>query len=67
MTFELGTFLIKPIVEELADGRFGIGERDQAVPDIARGGNIEVLADAAGAAAIVGDGHDRGDADIVRA
>ena len=61
MAAELRTFLVESVREKLADRRFGVRERDQAVPYIARRRDIELLADAAGAATIVGYRHDRRD------
>ena len=49
-------------MEELADGRLGVGERDETVAEVARSWDAEFLAQATGRAAVVGDGHDRGDA-----
>ena len=39
---------------------FGIGEGNEAVPDVARGNHVELLAQAAGAAPIIRHGDDGG-------
>ena len=50
------------VLEQLADQRLVLGQRRQAVADVAGRRHAEVAAQAAGAAAVVGGGDDRGDA-----
>src|SRR4029079_19177454 len=56
---ELRAFLVESIREELADRRLRVRERDQATSDIAGSRNVELLADAAGAATVVRHRHNR--------
>ena len=51
----------KAVVEQLLHGGLGIGQRHDAVADIARRQHPQILAQHAGAAAVVGDGDDGGD------
>ena len=51
----------KAVVEQLLHGGLGIGQRHDAVADIARRQHSQILAQHAGAAAVVGDGDDGGD------
>jgi hypothetical protein len=49
------------VLKELAEEVFILRERDHAVADVARGEDVEVFAEAAGGATVVGDGDDRGE------
>lgn len=51
----------KAVIEQLLHGRLRIGKRHNTVADIARRKHSEVLPEHTGAAAVVRDGHDRGD------
>ena len=48
------------VLEDLAHERLRVRERDDAVADVADGRDPELLAQHAGRATVVGDGHDRG-------
>ena len=49
------------VAEEVAHERLRVGQRGDAVPDVADGRDAELLAQRAGRAAVVGHGHDRGE------
>ena len=49
------------VLEQLAHQRLGVGERRDAVADVADRRDAELLAQHAGRAAVVGDRHDRGE------
>ena len=51
----------KAVIEQLLHGRLRIGKRHNTVADIARRKHSEVLPEHTGAAAVVRDGHNRGD------
>src|SRR3954471_12045793 len=55
---KLGTCLIEAILKEAGHKRFVVGESDQAVANVARGGDVIRAANLAGAAAVVGDSDD---------
>ena len=48
----------KAVIEELGEKLFVLGERHQAVADVAGRKNAEIAPQAAGTAALVGDGDD---------
>ena len=62
---ELRSDAVEAVLEEPGDQGLVVGERDQTVADIAWSGNIVGGADLAGTAAVVGNGHDRGDVEVV--
>ena len=49
------------VLEEAGEQVLILGESDEAVAQVARGKNVEVFAEPAGGAAVVGDGDDRGE------
>ncbi len=51
----------EPVLEQAAHERLGVRERDDAVADVAHGRDAQLLAQHAGRAAVVRDGHDRGE------
>ena len=51
--------VLEAVLEELFHQRFRIGERDEAVPEIARRYDTEFLAQPSRRAAVVGDRHNR--------
>ena len=53
--------LREAVLEELGEQVLVLGERDHAVADVAGGKHVEVFAQAAGGAAVVGDGDDGGE------
>ena len=52
---------VEAVLEKTAEQRFVLGERDHAVANIARWQDAIFTAQSAGAAAVVGDGDDRGE------
>ena len=53
--------LVEAVLEEAGEQVLVLGERDHAVADVAWGKHLEVFAEAAGGAAVVGDGDDGGE------
>jgi hypothetical protein len=49
------------VLEEAGEESFVLGESDEAVADVAGGKHVEVFAEAAGGAAVVGDGDNGGE------
>ncbi len=60
MPGEAPVVVAEAVLEELAHRRLGLGERDEAVADVADGRDPELVAQAARRAAVVGDRDDRG-------
>ena len=59
--------LREAVLEETGEEMLVFGERDHAVADVAGGEHVEVFAEAAGGAAVVGDGDDGGEVGDERA
>ena len=59
VAFELA--LVEAELEELGEEVLVLGEGDHAVADVAGGEHLEVFAETAGGAAVVGDGDDGGE------
>jgi len=65
MASQLRSFLVEPVLEQPADERLRVGQRDDAVANVAGRRDVELLADAPSAATVVGNGDDRRNADLV--
>ena len=62
---ELRAGFAEAVLKQPGDERFVVGQRDETVPNIAGRGDVVVAANPARAAAVVGDGDDRRDRDVV--
>ncbi|MNC93187.1 hypothetical protein D3C83_97590 [compost metagenome] len=65
MAVELGARLIEAVLKEAGDERLVVGQGDEAVADVAGSRDVVGGADAPRAAAIVGDGDNGGERDVV--